>query len=358
MTGLPLHFDNGEGVSIQANTESNEPEQEHALPLPGQPCDFSRVPGRTMVITPVPPPPLNPSHPPKKAEVTPSTLRCMRARAFRLLRSHPPIAAGGLLITIFVLLAVFAPWLAPDDPARIDLLHRLTPPAAHHLFGTDELGRDVLSRVLFGARISLAVAAAVVLLSLALGLLFGSLAGFYGGWIDTVLTVYLGNAFLALPGILLAVAVVAFLGPTVPDLILALALPAWVGYARLVRAQVAAVREREFVQAARSLGATDFRLLTRSILPHALQPVLVQATVGMSAAVLAEATLSFLGLGVQAPAATWGAMLNAARSHLFESPYLVFFPSLAVAACVLAFNLLGDGLRDLLDPAQRRRENS
>ena len=277
----------------------------------------------------------------------------MRVPSTRSVRRYPLNAAGASLIACFILLARLAPWIAPGDPARIDLAHRLLPPTAHHLFGTDELGRDVLSRVIYGARISLAVAAAVVFVSLSLGLLFGSLAGFYGGWIDTVLTVYLGNAFLALPGILLAVAVVAFLGPTVPDLILALALPAWVGYARLVRAQVAQVREREFVQVARSLGATDLRLLTRSILPHALQPVLVQATVGMSAAVLAEATLSFLGLGVQPPAATWGAMLNAARSHLFESPYLVFFPSVAVAGCVLAFNLLGDGLRDLLDPAAR-----
>lgn len=275
----------------------------------------------------------------------------MWATQTRLLRSYPLLASGGVLIALFVLAALFAPWLAPDDPAHIELTHRLVPPTWHHPFGTDELGRDVLSRTLFGARISLAVAAAVVLLSLTVGLVFGSLAGFYGGWIDTVVNVYLGNAFLALPGILLAVAVVAFLGPTVPDLIFALALPAWVGYARLVRAQVAQVREREFVQVARSLGASDLRLLTRSILPHALQPVLVQASVGMSAAVLAEATLSFLGLGVQPPTATWGAMLNAARSHLFESPYLVFFPSLAVAGCVLAFNLLGDGLRDLLDPA-------
>ena len=275
----------------------------------------------------------------------------MWATRTRLLRSYPLLACGSILIALFVLAALFAPWLAPDDPAHIELTHRLVPPTWHHPFGTDELGRDVLSRTLFGARISLAVAAAVVLLSLTVGLVFGSLAGFYGGWIDTIVNVYLGNAFLALPGILLAVAVVAFLGPTVPDLIFALALPAWVGYARLVRAQVAQVREREFVQVARSLGASDLRLLTRSILPHALQPVLVQASVGMSAAVLAEATLSFLGLGVQPPAATWGAMLNAARSHLFESPYLVFFPSLAVAGCVLAFNLLGDGLRDLLDPA-------
>lgn len=274
-------------------------------------------------------------------------------RAF--LRAQPLITAGGLLVLLFALLALLAPLLAPHDPAHIELTQRLQPPSAPHPFGTDELGRDVLSRVLFGARISLGVAGAVVFLSLALGLILGALAGFYGGWIDTVVNVYLSNAFLALPGILLAVAVVAFLGPTVPDLIIALALPAWVGYARLVRAQVATVREREFVQVARSLGASDLRLLTRSILPHALQPLLVQAAVGMSAAVLAEATLSFLGLGVQPPAATWGAMLNDARSHLFESPFLVFFPALAVAGCVLAFNLLGDGLRDWLDPKRQTR---
>ncbi len=281
---------------------------------------------------------------------SPSPSRRVDRSPLRALRSQPLIAAGGILVAMFTLLAIFAPLVAPADPAHIDLAVRLQRPSAGHLFGTDELGRDVLSRVLFGARISLGVAAAVVSISLAIGLALGACAGFYGGWIDTVVNVYLSNAFLALPGILLAVAIVAFLGPTLPDLIIALALPAWVGYARLVRAQVAAVREREFVQVARSLGATDLRLLTRSILPHALQPLLVQAAVGMSAAVLAEATLSFLGLGVQAPVATWGAMLNDARSHLFESPYLVFFPALAVALCVLAFNLLGDGLRDLLDP--------
>ncbi len=275
------------------------------------------------------------------------------SRFFLRLRSYPLLTAGGALLVVFALLAAFAPWIAPHDPARIELTQRLQPPSRQHLFGTDALGRDVLSRVLFGARISLGVAAAVVALSLGIGTVLGALAGFYGGLIDTVVNVYLGNAFLALPGILLAVAVVAFLGPTVPDLILALALPAWVGYARLVRAQVATVRQREFVEVARSLGASDLRLLTRSILPHALQPLLVQAAVGMSAAVLAEATLSFLGLGVQPPAATWGAMLNDARSHLFESPFLVFFPALAVALCVLAFNLLGDGLRDLLDPRMR-----
>jgi peptide/nickel transport system permease protein len=193
----------------------------------------------------------------------------------------------------------------------------------------------------------------VVAVSLLLGLAFGMAAGFYGGWIDTVINVYLTNAFLSLPGILLAVAFVAFLGPSLINLIAALALAGWVNYARLVRAQVISMKQREFVQAARSLGATDLRLMTRHILPNIVQPLLVQAAVGMAAAVLAEATLSFLGLGVQPPTATWGAMLNDARSHLFESPYLVFFPAAAVALCVLSFNLIGDGLRDYLDPRSR-----
>jgi peptide/nickel transport system permease protein len=251
---------------------------------------------------------------------------------------------------LFALCAILAPWLAPHDPAKLDLVARLIPPSTSHWFGTDELGRDVFSRTLYGARISLTVAFAVVSLSLIAGVAFGMAAGFYGGIIDTIVNVYLTNAFLALPGILLAVAFVAFLGPSLVNLILALALAGWVNYARLVRAQVMSVKEREFVQAARSLGATDLRLMLHHILPNIVQPLLVQAAVGMAAAVLAEATLSFLGLGVQAPTATWGAMLNDARSHLFESPYLVFFPAMAVALCVLAFNLIGDGLRDYLDP--------
>lgn len=281
---------------------------------------------------------------PADASLLQRSRRLVRLPRYRL------ALAGGLLVVLFALLALLAPLLTTYDPARIDLNHRLAAPTAAHLFGTDELGRDILARVLFGARISLGVAFAVVGLSLAIGLTLGALAGFYAGWVDTLINVYLSNAFLALPGILLAVAIVAFLGPSLPNLVLALALPAWVGYARLVRAQVLALREREFVQAARSLGASDARLLLRSILPHTFPPVLVQAAVGMAAAVLAEATLSFLGLGVQPPVATWGAMLNAARSHLFEAPHLIFFPALAVSLCVLAFNLLGDGLRDALDP--------
>jgi peptide/nickel transport system permease protein len=258
--------------------------------------------------------------------------------------------AGCCLLLLFLAGAILAPCLAIRDPTRLDLGARLLPPSHGHWFGTDELGRDVLSRTIYGARVSLTVAVAVVALSAALGVAFGMVAGFYGGFADTVINVYLGNAFLALPGILLAVAVVAFLGPSLLNLILALALSGWVNYARLVRAQVLAVKEREFVQAARSMGASNLRLMLHHILPNILQPLLVQAAVGMAAAVLAEATLSFLGLGVQPPTPTWGAMLNDARSHLFESPYLVFFPAMAVALCVLSFNLIGDGLRDYLDP--------
>jgi peptide/nickel transport system permease protein len=275
--------------------------------------------------------------------------------AFQYVTRNRLFFAACLLLVTFLLCALLAPWLAPDDPARLNLGARLLPPTLHHWFGTDELGRDVLSRTIYGARVSLTVAVAVVGLSLAVGACLGMLAGFYGGAVDTVVNVYLSNAFLALPGILLAIALVAFLGPSLVNLIIALALAGWVNYARLVRAQVLSVKEREYVQAARSLGATDIHLMTRHILPNILQPLLVQAAVGMAVAVLAEATLSFLGLGVQPPTPTWGAMLNDARSHLFESPYLMFFPAVALALCVFAFNLVGDGLREFLDP--RSREN-
>lgn len=260
---------------------------------------------------------------------------------------------GLVLLLGFLTCALFAPWLAPQDPAQLDLPGRLMAPSHAHWFGTDELGRDILSRSIYGARISMIVAVSVVTLSLSLGLVAGGLAGFYGGVTDTVLNIYVSNAFLALPGILIAIAFVAFLGPGLGNLILALSISGWVGYARLVRAQVMAVKEKEFVEAARALGASDLRVLTRHILPNILQPLIVQAAIGMAAAVLAEATLSFLGLGIPAPAASWGAMLNDGRSHLFESPHLVFFPAMAVMLSVLSFNFLGDALRDFLDPRTR-----
>jgi peptide/nickel transport system permease protein len=271
------------------------------------------------------------------------------------LRRQPLAAIGLVLLLLFVVCAVFAPWLAPQDPAQIALKARLMGPSATHWFGTDELGRDILSRVLYGARISLIVAISVVGLSLALGIVAGCAAGFYGGWVDTIVNVYVMNAFLSLPGILLAIAFVAFMGPGLGNVILALAISGWVGYARLVRGQVLAVKEREFVEAARALGATNARIVVRHILPNIVQPLIVQAAIGMAASVLAEATLSFLGLGIPPPAASWGSMLNDARSHLFDSPHLVFFPAMAVMLCVLSFNFIGDALRDYLDPRTRLR---
>ncbi len=268
--------------------------------------------------------------------------------------SRQPLALFGVVVLfVFLCAAAFAPHLAPADPAAIDLTQRLRPPSASHWFGTDELGRDILSRVIFGARISLSVAVSVVSCSLVLGLILGGIAGFYGGALDLALNVFVMNAFLSLPGILLAIAFVAFLGPGMRNLVLALSIGGWVGYARLVRAQVLAVKEKEFVEAARAIGASDLRIFTRHILPNILQPLIVQAAIGMAGVVLAEATLSFLGLGVPPPAASWGNMLNDARSHLFDSPHMVLFPALAIMLCVLSFNFLGDALRDYLDPRTR-----
>ncbi len=268
-------------------------------------------------------------------------------------RRNPLATAGVLLVTVFVIFAIFAPWLAPQDPAHIDLPTRLSHPSASHWLGTDELGRDIFSRIIFGARISMLVGGSVVVASLLIGLVVGSIAGYYGGRVDRFVNVVVMNAFLSFPGILLAIAFVAFLGPGIFNLILALSIGGWVGYARLVRAQVLATREREFVEAARTLGASDWRVITRHILPNIIQPVIVQAAIGMAGAVLAEATMSFLGLGVPPPTASWGSMLNDGRAHLFDAPHLVLFPAAAVMLAVLSFNFIGDALRDYLDPRSR-----
>ena len=268
-------------------------------------------------------------------------------------RSNPLAAVGVLLVILFVICAVFAPWIAPQDPAAIDLPARLNAASHAHWFGTDELGRDILSRVIYGARISMLVGGFVVLTSLASGLIIGSVAGYYGGAIDRFVNIVLMNAFLSFPGILIAIAFIAFRGPGVFNLVVALSLGGWVGYARLVRGQVLAAREREFVEAARALGATDLRIIVRHILPNIIQPVIVQAAIGMAGAILAEATMSFLGLGVPPPTASWGTMLNDGRVYLFEAPHLVLFPAVAVMLAVLSFNFIGDALRDYLDPRSR-----
>lgn len=268
---------------------------------------------------------------------------------------------GLVIITVFFIVALFAPLIAPHSPveqkqfaADAPLEDRLKPSASHP-FGVDDLGRDVLSRVMFGARISMQVGVTVVLISALIGMIIGAVSGYYGGWIDRIFSGFLFNVFLSFPSILLAIAMVAFLGPSIRNVILALSVIGWVGYARLMRGQVLKVREYDFVTAARALGANDFRIIFRHVLPNAIQPLIVQASLGMAGAVLSEASLSFLGLGVQPPTPSWGVMLSDARSFLRVAPHLLIFPGLAVMLTVLAFNFVGDGLREWLDPKQKRQ---
>ncbi len=256
---------------------------------------------------------------------------------------------GAVIVGTTVLAALLGPFLAPSDPYAQELALRLSGPAAGHWFGLDELGRDIFSRLLVGARISLMVGLAVVSVSSTLGILIGSIAGYYGGRVDQVISRIM-DVLLAFPGILLAIALVAVLGPSLTNVILALSVIGWVGYARLVRAQVLRIRELEYVQAARALGAKTPRILLRHVIPATLPTVIVQGTLGMAGAIIAEASLSFLGLGVQPPTPSWGTMLDAGRSHLFDAPHLTLFPGLAIALLVLGFNFLGDGLRDRIDP--------
>ncbi len=272
-------------------------------------------------------------------------------RAF--LRQSILARVGFIAGLILVVAALLAPWIAPADPAAQNLPARLESPSRAHWMGTDELGRDILSRTLYGARISLLVSVCVVCGCGLIGLTMGMLAGYAGGWWDRFINLLLVNAFLSFPGILLAIAFAAFLGPGIGKVILALVITGWAGYARLARAQVLKVKEMEFVLAARSLGASHFRIMVGHLLPNILQPILIQATIGMAGAILAESTLSFLGLGVLAPIPSWGAMLNDARGHLFDAPHMVVFPALVVMTAVLSFNLLGDAWRDWLDPRMR-----
>ncbi len=259
------------------------------------------------------------------------------------------IRVGILIVSIAVLAAVVGPSLSPYDPAAQELVRRLEPPSMAHPFGLDELGRDILARLLAGARISLLVGIAVVSVSSVVGTVLGSIAGYFGGRVDEVISRVV-DVLMAFPGILLAIALVAVLGPSLVNVVLALSVIGWVGYARLVRGQALRAREFEFVQAARALGAGPARIVLVHVLPTALPAVVVQATLGMAGAIIAEASLSFLGLGVQPPTPSWGTMLDAGRAHLFDAPHLTIFPGLAIALLVLGFNFLGDGLRDRVDP--------
>jgi peptide/nickel transport system permease protein len=253
--------------------------------------------------------------------------------------------AGALIVGLVVLAAVAGPWMVAVDPSEQNLALRLEGPGRLHWFGLDELGRDILARVLSGGRVSLLVGAVVVVVSASIGAVIGSIAGYFGGVLDEAVSRVI-DVLLAFPGLLLAIALVAVLGPSLTNAALALSSIGWVGYARVVRAQVLQAREFEYVSAARALGAATPRILFRHILPSALPALIVQATLGMGGAILSEAALSFLGLGVQPPTPSWGAMLNYGRVHVLDAPHLTVFPGLAIALLVLGLNLLGDGLRE------------
>lgn len=267
--------------------------------------------------------------------------------AARFLR-HRGAAAGLAFVAALLLAAAFAPLLSPFDPNAQDLDAGLSGVSSSHWLGQDKLGRDLLSRLVHGSRISVAVGLGTVAISLAIGLLAGSVSGFFGGRIDH-LFMRLCDVLMAFPGILLAIGITAVLGPSLRNVLIALSLLGWVGYARLIRAQVMKVKEMEFVESARASGSPPARILLSHILPNALSPILVESTFGIARAIVAEAGLSFLGLGVAPPAPSWGSMINEGRHFLFIAPHIATVPGLAIMAAVMAFNLVGDGLRDAMD---------
>ena len=267
------------------------------------------------------------------------------------------VAKFGMVVAgLLVMMATLSPLLASWEKVQSqDLVARLDPPDISHPMGRDQLGRDLMTRIIYGARVSMLVGISVVAISSIIGVILGAFSGYRGGWTDRIVSGFLFNVFLSFPGILLAIAMVAFLGPSIKNLIVALSVIGWVGYARLMRAQVLKVREFDYVTAARALGASDLRILIKHILPNSIQPLIVQASLGMAGAILAEAGLSFLGLGVPEPLPSWGKMIDDSREFWFTAPHLFIFPGIMIALSVLAFNFIGDGLRERLDPRQQPR---
>jgi len=254
----------------------------------------------------------------------------------------------GLVLGLFMV-SIFAPWLAPYDPNSINLKEVLMPPSPAHYLGTDTLGRDVLSRIIYGSRVSLKVGFVAVGLATLIGLFVGALAGYYGGWVDQGL-MRLVDLMLCFPAFFLILAVIAVLEPSIWNIMVVIGLTGWMGVARLVRAEFLSLREREFVTAARALGASDARLIMRHMLPNALAPVMVSATLGVAGAILTESALSFLGLGVQPPTPSWGNILTAGKDNIEIAWWLSVFPGLAILVTVMSYNLLGEGIREAIDP--------
>jgi len=272
--------------------------------------------------------------------------------AWRRLRKSPIGMAGLTIIIFLIIIAIFAPYIAPHDPVNQNIMARYKAPSAKHWLGTDEMGRDILSRIIYGSRISLKVGIISVSLAMVFGVGLGLIAGFYGGVIDMLVMRFM-DIMLAFPAILLAIGIVAILGPRLENAMMAIAVINIPRFARIVRSSVISLKESEYIKAAKALGANDFRILMNHILPNAMAPLIVQTTLSIATAILEAAALSFLGLGAQPPSPEWGAMLSDARSALQKAPWVATFPGLAIIFGVLGFNLLGDGLRDALDPKMK-----
>lgn len=276
-----------------------------------------------------------------------------------LLRKSPLAIIGLAIILGLVAVAALAPYIAPHDPDEIDQYHAHEPPSRDRPFGTDEMGRDIYSKVIYGARVSIWIGVVVVSIALSVGIALGLVAGYYGGWVDEVI-MRVTDVFLAFPGLVLALAITATLVANDPHadrllwVMVALAVVGWPGYVRLVRGTVLSVKENTYVEAARALGASDARIMTRHVLPNCLSPIIVTATMNLGTVILAAAGLSFIGLGAEPGASEWGVMVASGAEYLVKSWWIATFPGLAILVTVLGFNLFGDGLRDVLDPKLRR----
>jgi peptide/nickel transport system permease protein/oligopeptide transport system permease protein len=282
----------------------------------------------------------------------PALARRPPVQILQLCRRHPLAAIGAVIIISFILIAVFAPLIATHDPSITNGLHRRETPSWSHFFGTDSLGRDVFSREVYGARVSLQVSVLAVLVAAGIGVPLGILSGYRSGWVDALL-MRVTDAVIAFPNLVLALTLVLVLGPSVVNIMLALGIGAAPSYARLVRGQVLALKNMDYVTAAHAMGAGDMRIMVRYLWPNTLPTIIVAASLTMGTAILAEASLSFLGVGVRPPTQTWGGMLNEAFTQIYVAPFLSFFPGLAIFLITLSFNLLGDGIRDVLDPRLR-----
>ncbi len=270
---------------------------------------------------------------------------------YRFLRNKMAVAGGVVVVVLFVV-SILSPWIAPYDPNAIDLKNVLAPPSGDHLFGTDQLGRDVMSRMIGGAGISLKVGFVATGIAIFIGAILGALAGYYGRWVDAVIMRFV-DIMLCFPSFFLILAVIAILEPSIWNIMIVIGLTSWMGITRLVRADFISLKERDFVQAARAIGASDFRIIFRHILPNAMASVLVAATLGVAGAILTESALSFLGIGVQPPTPSWGNILTAGKNNIDIAWWLSFYPGVAILVTVLGYNLLGEGIRDSLDPRLR-----